>query len=237
VLFASFNAWMAAFVAATAVALWQLPRVTRWVLANWGGRVSEPEVKFLFVVLFLLGGLANAARSEAVLPAYLVGLVVAGVFLQDRMLVQRIRTIAFSLLTPFFFLKAGLYISLPVVAASAGLILALLAVKVVAKTVGVWPVCRLYGQAGRDATYTTLLMSTGLTFGSISALYGLNNGLVNQTQYSVLVTVVVASAVVPTIVAQTFFLPPHASPRAVITQAVGSLVERRTALAEEERQT
>lgn len=206
-LFASPSAWTAVFVAATGLALWQLPRAMRWVLDKWGGRVSEPEVKFLLVVLFALGGLANAAKSEAVLPAYLVGLVVAGVFLHNRLLVQRIRSIAFSLLTPFFFLKAGLYISLPAVVAATGLVLALLAVKVAAKSVGVWPLGRLFGQSGRTATYTTLLMSTGLTFGSISALYGLNNGLVTQAQYSVLVTVVVASAVVPTIIAQVYFQP------------------------------
>jgi Kef-type K+ transport system membrane component KefB len=69
--------------------------------------VSEPEVKFLFLVLLLLGGLAQVAKSEAVLPAYLVGLVIAGVFVRDRILMERMRTIAFTLLTPMYFIKAG----------------------------------------------------------------------------------------------------------------------------------
>ena len=55
--------------------------------------------------------------------------------------------------------------------------------------------------------FTTLLMSTGLTFGTISSLYGLNAGILDRAQFSVLVTVVVASAVIPTVIAQRWFLP------------------------------
>jgi Kef-type K+ transport system membrane component KefB len=207
VLFANFNLWMAAFIGVTAVTLALLPRVTRWVLANWGGKVSEPEVKFLFLVLLVLGWLANMANSEAVLPAYLVGLVVAGVFLENRAVVHRIRTIAFAMLTPFYFLKAGLFISIPAVVGAAGLVAALLAVKMGAKMVGVWPLARMFNIGTRDANFTTMLMSTGLTFGSISALFGLMNGIIDQEQYSVLVAVVIASAVIPTLIAQAFFQP------------------------------
>jgi Kef-type K+ transport system membrane component KefB len=55
--------------------------------------------------------------------------------------------------------------------------------------------------------YTTMLMSTGLTFGTISALFGLENHLISQAQYTVLVTVVILSAVVPTLIAERFFQP------------------------------
>lgn len=207
ILFASFNGWMVLFIGASALTLWQLPRATRWVMATWGGRVSEPEVKFLFMVLFALGGLANMANSEAVLPAYLIGLVVAGVFVHDKAMVNRIRSTAFALLTPFYFLKAGLLVSLPAVVASAGLIVALLGVKMSAKFVGVWPLTRVFKMAAREGSYTTMLMSTGLTFGSISALFGLTHNLIDQSQYSILVTTVIASAVVPTLIAQAFFQP------------------------------
>lgn len=108
------------FVAVTAVVLWFLPRLTRIVLRTVGGHVSEPEIKFLFLALFGLGGLASSARSEAVLPAYLVGLVVAGVFLRDRLIVDRLRTIAFALLTPFVFLRAGLLVSVSALLSGAG---------------------------------------------------------------------------------------------------------------------
>ena len=207
VLFADFNPMLVAFIVVMALVLWQMPRMTRWFLVHVPGRVSEPEIKFLFFILFLLGGLAQTAQSEAVLPAYLVGLAVAGVFLRDRVLVHRMRSIAFSLLTPFYFIKAGLFVSLPAVVGGFGLIIALLGVKVGAKVVGVWPTSRAFGMPRREANYTTLLMSTGLTFGTISALYGLTNGYIDQAAYTVLVTVVILSAIVPTLIATRFFEP------------------------------
>lgn len=207
VFFADFDAMLLVFVAITTVTLLVLPRLTRWFLTTVPGRVSEPEIKLLFLVLFALGGLAQLAKSEAVLPAYLAGLAVAGVFVRDRVLVHRMRAIAFSLLTPFYFIKAGLFVALPAVVSGAGLIAALLAVKVGAKAVGVWPTARAFGMPTRDANYTTLLMSTGLTFGTISALFGLTNGIIDQSAYTVLVTVVILSAVVPTLLATTFFEP------------------------------
>jgi Kef-type K+ transport system membrane component KefB len=206
-LFADLNWLLVVFVAVTAAAMWFMPHATRLVMRTVGGRVSEPEIKFLFLVLFALGGLASSARSEAVLPAYLIGLVVAGVFVRDRVIVDRLRTIAFALLTPFFFLRAGLLISFPALVSGAGAIALLFAVKMLTKTVAVWPTAAVFKMGSRDRTYTTLLMATGLTFGSISALYGLTNGLVTQQQYSVLVTVVILSAVVPTLIAQRWFSP------------------------------
>jgi Kef-type K+ transport system membrane component KefB len=206
-LFADFNWLLAVFVAVTAAAMWAMPTMTRWVLRSVGGKMSEPEIKFLFFVLFALGGLASSANSEAVLPAYLIGLVVAGVFLRDRVIVDRLRAIAFALLTPFFFLRAGLLISFNAVRSGLAIIAMLFAVKMVTKVVAVWPTARAVGLGRRDRTYTTLLMATGLTFGSIAALFGLTNHLITQAQYSELVTVVILSAFVPTLIAQQFFAP------------------------------
>lgn len=145
--------------------------------AAWEGNpVSEPEVKYVFLILFFLGGLATMTRSEAVLPAYLVGWVLAGTFMENKMLVQRMRSTAFSILTPFYFIKAGLYVSLPAVLSGAGLIALLFLVKTGCKVIGVWPLARAFRFGRREGWYTTMLMSTGLTFGSISALFGLTHG-------------------------------------------------------------
>lgn len=206
-LFADLTWLLAVFIAVTAVVMWFMPQLTRLVLRTVGGRVSEPEIKFLFLVLFALGGLASSAKSEAVLPAYLIGLVVAGVFLRDRVIVDRLRTIAFALLTPFFFLRAGLLISFPALVAGAGAIVLLFGLKMITKVIAVWPTAGAFQMPARDRTYTTLLMATGLTFGSIAALYGLTNGLITQRQYTVLVTVVILSAFVPTLIAQRWFEP------------------------------
>jgi Kef-type K+ transport system membrane component KefB len=169
--------------------------------------VSEPEIKFILFVLLALGGLATQAGSEAVLPAYLAGLFLAGVFLHDRVVMDRMRSIAFALLTPFFFLHAGTLISAPALVSGVGVIAVLLAVKLVAKGVGVWPMASAFGIPRRERTYTTLLMATGLTFGSIAALYGYTHHFITRTQYTELVTVVILSAFVPTVIAQQFFRP------------------------------
>lgn len=208
VLFARFDIWLVVFVLVTCIVLWFMPRWTQFIITRLGAtRVSEPEVKFILFVLFFLGGLATTAKSEAVLPAYLVGLVVAGVFLRDKTLVHRMRSIAFAVFTPFYFIKAGLYVSLPALWAALGIIAVLLLLKMVTKLVGVFPLARLHYMGKREASYTTLLMATGLTFGTISALFGLQNKIIDQTQYTILVSVVILSAFVPTLIAQKFFQP------------------------------
>jgi Kef-type K+ transport system membrane component KefB len=209
--FANFDRWMLVFAAVTIVALSLLPASTR-LLISWFGaeRVSEPEVKFLFLVLCALGALATKAKSEAVLPAYVAGLVVAGVFHHDRILVNRMRSIAFAMLTPFYFIKAGLFVSIPALLPSAGLVVLLLATKMSTKFIGVWPLGLGFGLPPRERNYMTMLMSTGLTFGTISALFGLENKIISQRQYTVLVTVVILSAVVPTLIAERFFVPERA---------------------------
>ncbi len=206
-LFAEYDWWLLAFVLITAITLWKLPSFTAWFFAKAGAKISEPETKFILVVLFGLGALATAAQSEAVLPAYLVGMVLAPIFLANRMLAQRMRVIAFAILTPFYFLKAGVLVSLRAVLASALLVGVFLAVKMVAKFAGVWPLTHALHFGRREAMYTTLLMSTGLTFGTISALYGLSHALITPEQYGVLVTVVILSAIVPTLIAERWFDP------------------------------
>jgi Kef-type K+ transport system membrane component KefB len=172
-----------------------------------GNRISEPEIKFILLVLFFLGGLGNIAKSEAVLPAYLVGMVLAPFFLKEKVLAQRMRVIAFTLLTPFYFLKAGSLVKFETVITSFGLIMVLLGVKMLTKFIGIWPLTKGFRFEKREGMYTTLMMSTGLTFGTISALFGLTNGIIDQDQYTVLVTAVIGSAVVPTLIAQKFFQP------------------------------
>jgi Kef-type K+ transport system membrane component KefB len=206
-IFANYNLWLVAFVAATVIALWMLPRHTPWLFAKIGTRVSEPQIKFVLLILFLLGGLANTAKSEAVLPAYLIGMVLAPVFLTDRELTHRIRVIAFTILTPFYFLKAGSLVRADVIVDAAGLIVVYLAVKMVTKFVGILPLTRIFRFERKEGFYTTLMMSTGLTFGSISALFGLSNSIIDERQYTILLTAVIGSAVVPTLIAQRWFQP------------------------------
>ena len=207
IVFAHYNLWLAFFGAVTAGALWLLPRFAPWFFAQVGGHLSEPETKFVALVLLALGGLASVAGSEAVLPAYLVGMALSPAFLLEPEVARRIRIIAFAILTPFYFLKAGSLVEFQAVVASAGLIAVFLGIKMATKFVGILPLTRAFRLDPREGMYTTLLMSTGLTFGTISALFGLTNHIIDQRQYTILVTAVIGSAVVPTLIAQRWFRP------------------------------
>jgi Kef-type K+ transport system membrane component KefB len=206
-IFANYNMYLVLFAVVTIAAVAVLPFIVPWLFKRIGGRASEPEIKFLFLVLFGLGGLANLGKSEAVLPAYLVGMALAPFFLANRDLQLRIRAICFAFLTPFYFLKAGSLIEAHALITGAALIGLFLAVKMVTKFVGILPLTRYFKFEPREGMYTTMMMSTGLTFGSISALFGLTNHIIDQGQYTVLLTAVIGSAVVPTLIAQIWFHP------------------------------
>ncbi len=205
--FANYNVYLVSFAVATIAVMAALPRIVPWLFQRIGGRSSEPEIKFIFLVLFVLGGLANLGKSEAVLPAYLIGMALAPFFLKQKELQVRMRTICFAFLTPFYFLKAGSLIEANALLAGAGLIALFLAMKTITKFAGILPLTRYFKFDRREGMYTTLMMSTGLTFGSISALFGLTNHIINQQQYTVIVTAVIGSAVVPTLIAQLWFHP------------------------------
>ena len=207
IVFAHYDFRLLFFGAATAIVLVILALYAPWMFKSIGQRVSEPQTKFVSLILLGLGGLASIAGSEAVLPAYLVGMALAPTFLTERELGHRMRIIAFSILTPFYFLKAGSLVVWHAVIASIGLIAIFLAIKMATKFIGILPLTRYHEFDRREGMYTTLLMSTGLTFGSISALFGLTNHIINQTQYTILVTAVIGSAVVPTLIAQQWFQP------------------------------
>src|SRR6516165_7681876 len=206
-IFANYNFYLLLFTVATVVVVAALPFVVPPLFARISGRASEPEIKFLFVVLFVLGGLANLGKSEAVLPAYLIGMALAPFFIANRELQLRMRAICFAFLTPFYFLKAGSLIEAHALIEGAGLIGLFLAMKMATKFIGILPLTRYFNFEPREGMYTTLMMSTGLTFGSISALFGLTNHIIDQAQYTILLTAVIGSAVVPTLIAQIWFQP------------------------------
>jgi Kef-type K+ transport system membrane component KefB len=205
--FANYNMYLVLFVVVTIAVVAVLPWIVPWLFKRIGKRASEPEIKFFFLVLFGLGGLANLGKSEAVLPAYLVGMALAPFFIGQKQLQHRMRAICFAFLTPFYFLKAGSLIEANTLIAGAGFIAVFLAVKMTTKFVGILPLTRYFKFDKREGMYTTLMMSTGLTFGSISALFGLTNHIIDQGQYTILLTAVIGSAVVPTLIAQTWFRP------------------------------
>jgi Kef-type K+ transport system membrane component KefB len=208
-IFAPFDLKTLLFAVVAVAAFVAVPWLTPRLFRRHGDLPSELEAKYLLLILFALGGLAAWAGSEAVLPAYVLGLALAGSVGRDDRLIRRLRTLTLGLMTPFYFIRAGSLVAVPTLVAAPAAFLVMLAVKLATKLVGVYPVTLAFGSPRREAAYTTLMMSTGLTFGTISALFGLSHGIIDQGQYSALVAAVVATAVVPTLIANAFFLPHH----------------------------
>ena len=212
-IFSPFTVKTLIFVGVCIVVFSVLPFLTPRFFRKYGGRVSELEAKYILFLLFALGGLALWAGSEAVLPAYLIGMVLAGTVGKDHALIRRLRTLTFGFLTPFYFIRAGSFVSVPALMAAPIAVLVLFFAKMLTKILAVLPAVRVHRYEGSAGAYYTLMMSTGLTFGTISALFGLNHKIISQAQYSYVVGTVIASAVVPTIIANTFFLPRHLLPK------------------------
>lgn len=207
-LFANYNLWLVALVAAIVAATVIVPKVLPPMIDRTRRYVSEPAIRVLFAVILLLAALATYAKSEGVLPAYFLGLGCAGVMISYPDVKRRLQTMTMTFLAPFYFLKAGTYVEFGATLSGAGLIAVLFFVKVIAKIVGVFPLARYaFRYPPSSANYLTLMMATGLTFGTISSLYGLTHHYINQAQYTALVTVVILTAIVPTAFAQALFRP------------------------------
>ena len=213
-LFAPFTYRTLIFVAASVVVLALLPRITRLLTRIYANRTAAIRAKWIILVLFGLGALALWSGSEAVLPAYLVGMVLAEFSGENTVWIRRLRTLTVGFLTPFYFLRAGTFVSVAALVSAPLIFLALLAGKVLSKIFGLYPIIGMFRRQRNERWYYTLMMSTGLTFGTISALYGFSHGIISQEQYSFLVAVVIASAVVPTLIAGIAFLPRHLLPDA-----------------------
>lgn len=212
-IFSPFTARTVIFAVASVVAFAVLPFITPRFFRKYGGRVSELEAKYILLLLFGMGALAAWAGSEAVLPAYVIGMVLAGTVGKDHALIRRLRTLTFGLLTPFYFIRAGSFVSVPALIAAPLIFVTLFFAKSFSKFLGLYPAVKAFNYRKDEGLYYTLMMSTGLTFGTISSLFGLNHGVIDQAQYSHLVATVIGSAVIPTMIANALFMPRHLLPR------------------------
>ena len=208
-IFAPFTYKTVVFVAVGAVTLAIFPFVTAFLTREYGNRTAAIRAKWIMLVLFGLGALAYWSGSEAVLPAYIAGMLLAEFASKEDHWVRRMRTLTIGFLTPFYFLRAGTLVSIPALSAAPLVLLFLFGGKVASKIFGLYPVIGQFRKDHSERWYYTLMMSTGLTFGTISALYGLSHNIVSQEQYSFLVAAVIASAVIPTIIAGFAFMPKH----------------------------
>jgi len=205
ILFLKPTFWIVPFVLVSIALIVGLPRVAASFFRRYGNRVIEPEIKLVFACLFLLMWLGARANSQAALPAFILGLVMSSFYVSHRTEQERLRVVSFAFLTPFFFLKGGMNVSVSALWANLGILGILIVAKMAPKFAAIYPLARRF--TAPHATFTTLLMSTGLTFGTITSLYGLNAHIIDRTQFSLLIAVVVISAIVPTAIAQRFYQP------------------------------
>lgn len=219
-LFAPFTYKTVIFIAVTVFVLGVLPFTSRWLTRIYAHRTAAIRTKWVILILFGLGALALWSGSEAVLPAYLIGMVLAEFSNGDTFWIRRLRTLTVGFLTPFYFIRAGTFVSLPALISGPVIFLLLLGGKVISKIFGLYPIIGMFRKKYDERWFYTLMMSTGLTFGTISALYGLSHNIVTQEQYSFLVAVVIASAVVPTLIAGIAFMPRHLLPKPAQKEAV-----------------
>jgi Kef-type K+ transport system membrane component KefB len=208
-IFAPFTYKTLIFITAIVIMMVLFPTLTTYFTKVYGNRTASIRVKWVSFVLFAMGALAIWSGSEAVLPAYIAGMVLAEFAAQNHAWVRRLRTLTIGFLTPFYFIRAGSLVSLPALFSAPIIFIVLFMGKVGTKIFGLYPVIGLFRKIFSERWYYTLLMSTGLTFGTISALYGFTHGIVTESQYSFLVMVVIGSAVIPTAIANFKFLPKH----------------------------
>jgi Kef-type K+ transport system membrane component KefB len=152
-------------------------------------------------------------------------MVLAGTVGKDHILVRRLRTLTFGLLTPFYFIRAGSLVSVPALFATPVVFLLLFAAKMGTKMIPLVPTVRAFNHEGHQGLYYSLMMSTGLTFGTISSLFGLNHQIITSAQYSHLVATVITSAVVPTAIANAWFMPKHLLPKSETAVRSMAMVE------------
>ncbi|GAB4288995.1 MAG: cation:proton antiporter [Myxococcota bacterium] len=211
-LFAPFTYKTLIFIVVMLALVFSLPYLTSFFTKMYGNRTAAIRVKWVSFILFAMGALAIWSGSEAVLPAYLAGMALAEFSSQNHAWIRRLRSLTVGFLTPFYFIRAGSFVSLPALFSAPLIFLVLFLGKVGTKIFGLYPIIGMFRQMSNERWYYTLMMSTGLTFGTISALYGFSHGIVTELQYSFLVMVVIGSAVIPTTIANFKFLPKHLLP-------------------------
>jgi len=180
-------------------AIFGLPRVGKWFFRRYKGSIVEFELRFLMVVLISMGFMAeHIGGIHPALIAFAIGLVMAEVVEEHGQVEEKLRAIVFSLLAPIFFLHAGLQINLSLIGGEALLQFAILFVVAVGlKFLGTAAATQAF--IGQSAGFLGLLFNYRLSFGIITATVGLEARLITEAQYSIILLVVVSSAVLPAV--------------------------------------
>lgn len=198
----SFNLYTLLFFAIILSMILIIPRMLKYVFIKYGRRSVEIELRLILALILGVALIADVGKLHAVFGVFLLGFLFANSIQKYDEIRSKMRTITFALLSPAFFIKAGLLISLPTVANNIALVLGILAAKLLSKFAGTYLLCKKWIPEG--AAFSTLMFSTGLTVGIITTTLGFELGLLDRTQFSIIVISVILSAIVPTIIAKKY---------------------------------
>jgi glutathione-regulated potassium-efflux system ancillary protein KefC len=198
----SFNLYTIAFLIIIAFMILVLPKILEYLVDSYGKRAVELELRFIFAAMLGVSFIADAGKLHAVFGAFVLGLVFANCIHSYSDILPKTRSVTFSLLSPAFFVRAGMLISLPAVVQNMGIILGLLGAKMLSKFIGTYYFNKKW--IPEAPIFSTMLLSTGLTVGTITATLGRDLGFLDQTQFSIVIIAVILSAVVPTLIAKRF---------------------------------
>ncbi|MEZ4237425.1 MAG: cation:proton antiporter [Myxococcota bacterium] len=186
------------FILGLVPAFWALPRIGRWVFERYRGHAAEFEVRFLLLVLVGLGYLSERVGVHAAIVAFAAGLALSDLLENDELVIEKLKGVVFSFLAPAFFLRAGTLFDPRTIDLSTARVAAVLLVSAVGlKFVGAFLSARvLLRGLGR---YVGVLFNYRLTFGIITALVGLQEGVITAELFSVILIVVLGSGLLPMI--------------------------------------
>jgi len=175
---------------------WLIDRLFKFVMAK--GSSITAALSITIVAALIGGAVTQALHIEAILGAYIVGILVAGLRHQLPQVRSILETVTASLLAPVFFAFSGLRVDIglldtgEVVTWTVLLIVAAILAKITGTVIGGF----FAGVRGREA----LALGSGLSalgaMGVVVAIIGLNLGVVSETGYTVMVLAAVVTSVI-----------------------------------------
>lgn len=192
----SFGGLIVFLILSFTVFRWVIDRLFRYVMSRGSSVTAALSVT---IVAALIGGaVTQALNIEAILGAYIIGIIVAGLRHQLPQVRSILETFTAALLAPVFFAFSGLRVDIGLLDTSAVIMWTaiLIVTAIVAKITGTVVGGFFAGVRGREA----LALGSGLSalgaMGVVVAIIGLNLGVVSETGYTVMVLAAVVTSIV-----------------------------------------
>lgn len=192
----SFGGLILFLIASFTVFRWVIDRLFRYVMAR--GSSVTAAVSITIVAALVGGAVTQALNIEAILGAYIIGILVAGLRHQLPQVRSILETVTAALLAPVFFAFSGLRVDVGLLDTSSVIVwtVVLIVVAIVAKILGTVAGGFFAGVRGREA----LALGSGLSalgaMGVVVAIIGLNLGVVSETGYTVMVMAAIVTSMV-----------------------------------------